>query len=376
MGRGGGSSSGGGGGTTTGDSGSSAASNSTTSLSSILDQRFPATHFKYILPTAMFVVSAICVLCFIGFIVWYAWIRAKNNQTKKLLRWAVIGFSIFLMTLYFGLDVADRVLLELGEKRILMHWPFMITLEALSLFGDVMLMTFLLVPLARELSNHARIPEQSTSFTILCHIGLNYVLTGLAIASIAAFVYKLVTDQFFDEDFREAMAESGSKPMMILAAYTKLNVAFYGLYFAGAISITVIATRAFMRLRRASALRRTFLICLPLLCASVLVRTLGKFIYAIVFKLQARAQTSSTQLIHTILYGLLSVVIYATILVIAGSDDWESDIGPVGRNVEYGPVAFTSYGETQYKAEGVDVRVQETPLMGHVDQGYTYNHRN
>ncbi|EON63086.1 hypothetical protein W97_02313 [Coniosporium apollinis CBS 100218] len=373
MGRGGGSSSGGGGG---GGGGSSAASNTTTSLPSILDQKFPATHFKYILPTAMFVVSAICVLCFIGFIVWYAGIRAKNKQTKKLLRWAVIGFSIFLMTLYFGLDVADRVLLELGEKRILMHWPFMITLEALSLFGDVMLMTFLLVPLARELSDHVKIPEQSSSFTILCHKGLNYILTGLATANIAAFVWKLVTDRFFDEDFREAMAESGSKPMMILAAYTKLNVAFYGLYFAGAISITVIAMRALMRLRKAGALRRTFLICLPLLSASVLVRTLGKFIYAIVFKLQARVQTSSTQLIHTIFYGLLSVVIYATILVIAGSDDWESDIGPVRANVEYGPVAYTSYGETQYKTGEVNVAVQETPLMGHVDQGYTYNHRN
>ena len=58
------------------------------------------SHFHAPLPMASLLASGICLLCFVFILVWYAWIKNKNKQTKKLLRWTTFGVSAFFMTLW------------------------------------------------------------------------------------------------------------------------------------------------------------------------------------------------------------------------------------------------------------------------------------
>lgn len=60
----------------------------------------PGSHFHDVVPMTTLVVSAICLLSFIAIIVWYAWVKGKNEETKKFLRWHMIGASILFMILY------------------------------------------------------------------------------------------------------------------------------------------------------------------------------------------------------------------------------------------------------------------------------------
>jgi hypothetical protein len=57
------------------------------------------SHFHAPVPMATLVVSGVCLLSFIGIIIWYAWVKGKNKQTKKLLSWPKIGVSTLFMIL-------------------------------------------------------------------------------------------------------------------------------------------------------------------------------------------------------------------------------------------------------------------------------------
>jgi hypothetical protein len=348
---------------------------------------------------ATLIVSGICVLSFIGIIVWYAWVKGKNKQTKKLLHWATIGVSILFMILfvssiiptnrnvclltfssYFGLDLTDRILHELKIKVSSMYFRISIPLETFTLIGDLMLLTFLLLWLGQALLDHVGISPQRITFLRMAHATTLMFLLALFIGDRIAFIYKSVTDQFLTPASTYAKSTTNSQLGMILGAYAKLNTAFYGLYLAGAISISTISVIVLLQLKKAQVLHRTFRVFLPILSVAITVRTTANFIYALYFKLLKHPQSLTYQLIHMLFYGLLSIAIYVSCLNIAATDqDWDSIVNTGHQNVEYGPASngntnFQDWRQHQtYKQQSVGVvSVGETGSYSSVGNGTNY----
>jgi hypothetical protein len=192
-----------------------------------------------------------------------------------------------------------------------------IPLETFTLFGDLLLLTFLLLYLAPALLDHAGISDQHSTFIRMAHAATLMILLIVFIADRITFIYKSVTDQFVTPADIYAASSTNSQLGQIIGAYPKLNSAFYGLYLGGAISITAIST----------------------IVGSLILRTIVNFIYALYFKLLQHPQSLTFQLVHMLFYGVLSVIIYVSCLKVASTEeDWDSIVSAGRGNVEYGPV--------------------------------------
>jgi hypothetical protein len=255
------------------------------------------------------------------------------------------------MISFFGIDLTDRILHELELKVNIMYYRISIPLETFSLFGDFMLLCFLLLPLAQALMDHAVVSEQRSTFFRLGHKCFCSILLILFVADRITFIYGSLTVDFIGPSYKPTLASSGASIFQISGAYPKLNVTFYGLYLAGAISFTAITVSVLLRLKRVEVLHKTFLICLPLIFASIAVRSIVNFVYALIFKLLTRPQSHTTQLIHMVFYGFLSLAIYIAILKLAATEeDWDSVVSRPSEDADLAPFSSTSYGETDQKA--------------------------
>jgi hypothetical protein len=220
-----------------------------------------------------------------------------------------------------------------------LYFRISIPLETFTLFGDLLLLTFLLLYLAPALLDHAGISDQHSTFIRMAHAATLMILLIVFITDRITFIYKSVTDQFVTPADIYAASSTNSQLGQIIGAYPKLNTIFYGLYLGGAISITAISTIVVLRLHKAQVLHRTFLVFLPLIVGSLILRTIVNFIYALYFKLLQHPQSLTFQLVHMLFYGVLSVIIYVSCLKVASTEeDWDSIVSAGRGNVEYGPV--------------------------------------
>jgi hypothetical protein len=315
------------------------------------------SHFRAPIPLVMLIISGFCLLSFVVIVIRCGWVKARNGKTNNLLHWAIIGVSIVFMISfvpylptklftspdtsprYFGLYFTDRILHEIEMKVFSMYFRINIPLETFQLLGDLFFLTFAFVNLGPALLEHVGTSKQHTTFLSWGHRALLSVLFGLFVADRITFIIKLVTDQLPTQSTDGKASTTNAQIGLISGAYPKLNTAFYGVYLGGALSLAATSIHVLLKLKKAGVLHRTFLIFLPIVSTSLVIRTLVNFFYALYFKLLKHRQTLIMQLIYLAFYGLLSVAMYASSVKIAATEeDWESVVTVDLGHVEYGLV--------------------------------------
>lgn len=271
---------------------------------------------------------------------------------------------------YLGLEFANAVLLFIGELRVIQYYPSLIALDFISLFADSTLLSFLLILFAKRIYDHAGKDDSS----IILYKGYCWVISIIAIVNIPAFFYQGF-GAIMGEETQKALTESGGIKFKILASYKALNVSFYGVYLGGVFILAWITISHLRRLGKAMVSHMTLKICVPLLIVSLLARTIGKFIYAILFVLQARTKSPTIQLIHTIFYGLLSVLIYGSIMVIAHSGNFSHEISTARTRTQYDLVRQSAQYGSEYKSGQATVYDEETTHTIGEPHGYEYSTR-
>ncbi|KAK5069399.1 hypothetical protein LTR51_008649 [Lithohypha guttulata] len=306
--------------------------NGTNSTEAFYEVKLSSSVFGKSHVMADMVVSGICVLSFLVFYVWRCCFQRKDEYTKKIFAKLLPG-SIFLMILYFGLEFANTVLLIIGELRVIQYYPSLIALDFISLFADSSLLSFLLIMFAKRIYDHTGKDDSS----ILLYKGYCWIVTAIAVANIPAFFYQGF-ESIMSEGTQDALNKSGGIKIKILASYGALNISFYGVCIGGVFILAWITISHLRKLGEGIIRHSILKTCMPLLIVSLLARTIGKFIYAILFVLQARTKSPTMQLIHTIFYGLLSVLIYGSIMVTARSDS----LCQIENNTDYIALSYTS----------------------------------
>lgn len=273
---------------------------------------------------------------------------------------------------YFGAEFATAVLLVLGKCRVIQYYPTLIVLDFVSLFADSWLLSFLLVIFASRLYGSARKDNLTPAlFAIYC-----WVLGIVAVVNIPAFLWKGVIN-IIGADTQAALEGSGGIKFKILGSYQALNVSFYGLYFGGIIGLAWIT---FSCLRKLGSRARSLKILLSITVVCLAIRTAGKFLYSILFVLQARTKSPLMVFIHTLFYGLLSVLIYGTIFFMLRSDCFNEGLeAREGYGEHYHLASHSSLQEGVYKppqkvqaheSEIVNVAEPPPPRHGHAAEYY------
>lgn len=289
------------------------------------------------------------------------------------------GSTLTNVNRYFGAEFASAAMLILGKCRVIQYYPTLIALDFIGIFADSTLLSFLLITFANRLYENVGKNDSGTItiFTFYC-----WVLGLIALANPPSFLWKGVMNMI-GADGEAAFRESGGVKLKILSSYTALNVSFYGVYFGGVLGLAWVSFRFMRKFRKGAKTLKTLLLIVVI---SLVLRTIGKFLYSILFVLQARTKSPQMVLIHTIFYGLLSVIIYGSIMVMLRTEGFQKGVQIRRENgVSYQRASQSSLHEDVYKppkhvnvhtSEIVDVPMPgPQPWRGHAADYYDYRAR-
>lgn len=267
------------------------------------------------------------------------------------------------MTSYFGAEFATSVMIILGKCRVIQYYPTLIALDFVGLFADSSLLSFLLVTFAARMYT---IAEKDTLTPLL--FGIYCAVLGVvASANPPAFLWKGVQG-IIGAETAAALNQTGGVRFRILGSYQALNVSFYGLYAGGVAGLAWITFRCMKKFGKRA---KTLTVCLWIVVVSLAIRTAGKTLYSILFVLQARTKSPTMVLIHTIFYGLLSVVIYGSVLIMLRSESFNRGLQTREENgVRYARASQGSFHDEEYKPpHQIHVHRSEIVNVPQVPQG-------
>ncbi|ORY12584.1 hypothetical protein BCR34DRAFT_600475 [Clohesyomyces aquaticus] len=361
------------------------------STESIFDARLPGSHFRDALPVASMVVAGLCFLFFFGLFI-MSCIQSWSSKKRKF--GVPLYSSVFVMGLYvypsctkaskpslifsryFAIYTADRIMIEIREKRVIMYYPFLIVLETMTLIGDSLLMLFLLRAFAEALFKLvAKTPDSHFFRTMGLRI-LAWGLNLLAVANPAAFIYYLVSKKLLSEEQKKMIASIGDARTTIYTSYRQITLAFYCLYLGASLLMTWIAVDTSRKLKRHHTPDKSFRIGLPLLVAFLDVRSVVKLVYAALFKYTPRGESQGAKFGHILLYGFLSTGIYGVVYWITRSEEWveeeEEHSAKSHNNTVYTPGTKEQVTITTYQnGEGM-MHANQMPQQAYQNQVYTF----
>ncbi|KAF1993275.1 hypothetical protein P154DRAFT_582995 [Amniculicola lignicola CBS 123094] len=347
-----------------------------------LDWKVPGSKFRTPLPTATFAVAAICAFYFIAdYLIgcfMCCFMRKKMKKTNKTLMESYpYSISKLILLLYFSFYVADRVLTEIGEKRVVMYYPFLIVLTVLTLFADATLMFYLLGAFTMELYKKAG-DSKENSFGIKFGLrAITWGLTLLAGAGPAAFIYYLASNKLMNDDTKKAISETGGPRLALVTSYTKITLAFYCIYLGAALILTWIVISNVRKLKKRQVPSKAVTIGLPLLVTALDVRSLVQVVYAGYYTYKDNAEAGAAKLIRLIFYGFLCIVIYQTVIWVCRCEDFEEVAdAPEHKNISYAPVVDERAPQPVYHADPDTVyQAQQTAYNPHGVAPNQYNNQ-
>ena len=246
----------------------------------------------------------------------------------------------------FGIDLANRIAHEI--QLTTSRWFLSITVGTTVTQGAAhgALIAFLLWKLTPTLLLHAGASDTRTRYTLLgfklltifinMFDGGNMLTTvGLYMLGLSKYISSSITGD--SSDNTSSSDVSTFKYQADVAAM--VNAVFNGLYLFCGISFALVAANAVRAQHRGGIMDRTYKIWVPLLSVCIVLRCILDLIWSVLFKLVAgfksMNETITTTMIHTLIYGLLSVLVYISILSIASEDN------PSHTNVKYDIAADT-----------------------------------
>lgn len=235
----------------------------------------------------------------------------------------------------YTLQVYNRIVHE-TEKRIRWYYPAVIGVlsNVLTGFAQGLLIAFLLWQLTPILLAHSKASASRSKWTILLCRTLTWLINFVNAADtiVTAMLWVMEIQQMFSNVKANNTEDKVNGISTINDA--ALTAGFTGMFLLCVVIFAAVAQGA---LKHLSTANKRFKVLLCLLTAAMIFRSLLDFVWALVFKVWALRQklkfqeTLTTNLVHTVLYGLFSVIIYASIVYIAtlplpppdGEIDWQ-----------------------------------------------------
>jgi len=187
-------------------------------------------------------------------------------------------------------------------------------------------MAFLLWKLTPDLLDYGSFSKRGKKWVLRCFkaavVFIGIFDTADTILSVVIYIMKTLGPFFQKRDASTGYTNSTSSLQLGYSGLDAIvNAVFNCMYLACALAFSVLVILALRTPHRANNLDGTLKIYLSLLAAAIFLRSLLDTIWSVVFKLAATFktidETPNIQLIHTALYGFLSVVAYVSILRVA-----------------------------------------------------------
>lgn len=236
-----------------------------------------------------------------------------------------------------------------------MYFPFLIALETMTLFGDSLLMLFLLRAFTEALFVHIDAERDSASFLT---IFLNIIAWGinlLAVANPAAFIYNLVSKGLLNDETKDTLKSVGDARIQMLIAYREITLAFYCIYLGASLIMTWISIFSLQKLKQRHIPQKAFGTGLPLMVGSLDIRSIFKLAYVVMYKYNPRRESPTVKFVHILVYGCLSVVVYGTVWWITRSREWDDTW------TMYATPEENRQYDAPYKGNGVSVGTHMVP---------------
>jgi hypothetical protein len=199
------------------------------------------------------------------------------------------------------------------------HLAFQLAEDAFSLFADTTLIYYLLVPF---LSNAAGwwSPDELVGRVHKILVG---VLALLTLANPAARIYQLWTGVMLTKEDKAVVDATLSSRAGVLVAYRGITIASAVLYLVGAISLAVCVWHMLRRSRQLNGahfrfMTRCLCIAMP---ALLIVRAVERLIFTAAFIVPGKAPGPGAQLADVVVYAVLSLSIYWSVLGLHFSKD-------------------------------------------------------
>lgn len=191
-----------------------------------------------------------------------------------------------------------------------------------------LIITFLLWQLTPLLLAYAKVSEKRQKVTLVSFKGLVFLIglvdTADTIWSIVIYITQAVLILA-----NKKVVDYGQSTSALERAYNigagPVDVAFNALYFICVFAFAVVAGITLKTEHKGKTLDRPTRIYLPTLTVSIVLRSALDLVWSLVFNLISDFRNINTtptgRLIHSVLYGFLSVVAYASILGITAHND-------------------------------------------------------
>ena len=179
----------------------------------------------------------------------------------------------------------------------------------------------------------------------VAHAG-RFVLIALKIAIAIYFIIATVSKgteiwNLLDQNVLDTGSNSSDPTTLSITIFQDLGTVATGMLLLFAISFAVLAGRYLHHLAKNQMLRKRVSFAVAALAAAFLVRNLVNFVFALYYSQYNHVAALGVQLIYMAFYGILSVIIFGCIVLIAASQEKQ---GPV-INPRYGQVEQTAASE-------------------------------
>lgn len=191
-----------------------------------------------------------------------------------------------------------------------------------------LLIAFLLWQFTPLLLAYAKVSEKRQKVTLVSFKGLVFLIGLVDTADTIWSIVIYITQAVLILENKN-VGDYGQSTSALERAYNigagPVDVAFNALYFICVFAFAVVACITLKTEHKGKTLDRPTRIYLPTLTVSIVLRSALDLVWSLVFNLISDFRnintTPTSRLIHSVLYGFLSVVAYASILGIAADND-------------------------------------------------------
>ena len=237
------------------------------------------------------------------------------------------------MRSFFILDIANRVFHELQPTVTSGYIAIDIPLRSMASIADGVLMVYLFTHSPVDVKDAGFWPKLAMIFALVIYwlIGV-FASRGIQIWNL---VYQLSPSKGNGSENNDWLAPS-------VRINQDLDAAASGMQLLFAIGFALLSVVFIRHLSRTNTLRKRLAWGVAVLAAAFLVRNIVTFVFTLLYSRFDHIASLSVQLVYMAFYGLLSVVIYICIVLIAAAQQEEQ---PVTEGPRYGRVQQTTTNE-------------------------------
>ncbi|KAH0538969.1 hypothetical protein FGG08_004484 [Glutinoglossum americanum] len=305
-------------------SGGSSGSSGGKSAPTNWNQQFKLAGSNFKKPIVIVALAVIC-LCVLGLLLVAAWSYAVKPNGRKAFKWFGLPFAITATVVYLGLKIADTFLKEFQKTVPDGYVLIYVVTEYFLLKSSVFL---LLITHAVIRNRFSCIWKDSPRFRSW-HL-LHYAFGGVLF--LLWFIAVIVDLIYYLKFLGSPINTTSPGALMWLARWKKVDTAFHCLYLVAAVDVLVCALVIYKgaQTRKVTSLISKYL--LLIVAPVLLLRSLVLAIYSIVFTTLSHPYTQAADLAYAIFYGIPTVIIFATMVLIATQGDWFPEYQTVPQN--------------------------------------------